>query len=192
MKRIFICLTLLVGVIGFSKAQTIKPAIGVNFTDVVNNGDGSASGRAGWQFGGSIAFGDKIYFEPGVFYQTKSADFRTTDDIAPDDFEAVFKGFRVPVAIGWNILGNAESTVSLRAFGGASGFFLTSVDDGLDKDDINSPAWGVFAGAGLDFWILFLDASYEWSVTDIQKDLSAIDLGRTNGFFVNAGLRIDL
>jgi hypothetical protein len=62
----------------------------------------------------------------------------------------------------------------------------------LKNIDVNKAQWGVFAGAGLDFWILFLDLSYEWSVTDIQQDITQINFGKTNGLFATAGLRINL
>ncbi len=192
MKKLLTLILIFCGFGIISSAQTLKPGIGLNFTDVVASGDGSANGRTGWQIGGSIAFGNKFYFEPGLFYQGKSAEFSSSDNLPEPDLDAALKGFRVPVAIGLNLLGNAESTASLRVFGGGSGFFLTDVGDDLDKDDFNSTNWGVFAGAGVDLWILFVDLSYEWSVTDLQTELSNIDFGKTNGLFLNAGLRINL
>lgn len=172
--------------------QTIKPTVGINFTDIVSNGSGSASGRIGWQIGASMAFGEKIYVEPGIFYQSKSADFSSSDNLTQPDFKADLRGIRVPFALGYNLIGNSESTASFRLFGGPSGFFVTDAGEDINKDDVNSAAWGVFAGAGLDIWILFIDVSYEWSVTDIQTNFTNIDFGKTNGLFANAGFRIKL
>jgi hypothetical protein len=172
--------------------QTLKPTVGINFTDITSNGDGTGSGRTGWQIGASMAFGEKIYVEPGIFYQSKSADFSSSDNLTQPDFKADLKGIRVPFALGYNLIGNSESKASFRLFGGPSGFFVTDTGENINKDDINSAAWGVFAGAGLDVWILFVDVSYEWSVTDIQTSFTNIDLGKTNGLFANVGLRIKL
>jgi hypothetical protein len=175
-----------------ANAQTIKPGVGLNFANVSNVSDVKANGNTGWQVGGSIAFGNKFYFEPGIFFQSKSADFKSDDVNDFEDIKAQFSGFRVPVAVGLNILGNDDSTIALRVFGGGSGYFITNTSDDLKNIDVNKAQWGVFAGAGLDFWILFLDLSYEWSVTDIQQDVTQIDFGKTNGLFATAGLRINL
>jgi hypothetical protein len=172
-----------------ANAQTIKPGVGLNFADVSNVSDVTANGNTGWQVGGSIAFGNKFYFEPGIFFQSKSADFKSDDF---DELKAQFSGFRVPVVVGLNIIGNDDSTIALRVFGGGSGYFITNTSDDLKNIDVNKAQWGVFAGAGLDFWILFLDLSYEWSVTDIQQDITQINFGKTNGLFATAGLRINL
>ncbi|UZD21511.1 PorT family protein [Algoriphagus halophytocola] len=188
MKNLLITLLLLL-VFGTSlQAQNFKPGAGVNFTNMTQADDG-VSGQAGWQVGASIAFGEKLYFEPGVFYMGKSAEFKDSDDLTSDDLKANLNGIRVPVAVGLNVLGRDSSTLALRVFGGGSGFFLTSVGDDFDKDDFNSTNWGVFAGAGVDIAIFFVDMSYEWSVTNLENDLDGIDLGKTNGFFITAGLR---
>jgi hypothetical protein len=192
MKKTFLIILVCLGLSHVSIGQTIKPTVGINFTDVVGNGDGTASGRTGWQFGASVAFGKKIYVEPGIFYQSKSAEFSSSDNLTQPDLKADLKGIRVPFALGYNLIGNSDSKASLRLFGGPSGFFVIDTGDDINKDDINSTAWGVFAGAGLDIWILFVDVSYEWSVTDIQTSFTNIDFGKTNGLFANAGIRIRL
>ena len=192
MNKIIVMILLSVGMGHFAKSQTIKPTVGLNFTDVVSNADGTASGRTGWQIGASAIFGEKIYVEPGIFYQNKSAEFSSSDKLTQPDLKADLKGIRVPLAFGYNLIGNSESKASFRLFGGPSGFFLTDAGEDINKDNINSPAWGVFAGAGLDIWLLFVDVSYEWSVTDIQTSFTNIDFGKTNGLFANAGIRIRL
>lgn len=188
MKKSFLVFVLFAATVSLSQAQTIKPGVGLSFANISGSSFDEAKGQVGWQFGGSIAFGNKFYFEPGVFYQTQSLEYVDANDPTPVT-DANFKGIRVPVSFGLNILGNQESALALRVFGGASGFFLTSVDDDLNKDDFSSPQWGVFAGAGLDIAIIYVDLSYQWSVTDIQKDVSQIDLGKSNGIFLTAGLR---
>ncbi len=173
-----------------SWCQTLKPTVGLNFTDVVGSGDESR-GRTGFQVGASMAFGEKMYVEPGIFYVGKSSTFTSPDNSEPD-LDSDLKGIRVPITLGAYLIGNEESKATLRGFGGASGFFVTSVSDGLNKEDFDEPAWGVFAGLGLDVWIIFVDVSYEWSVNDIQLQFTNIDFGRTNGLFANAGLRFKL
>lgn len=171
---------------------TFKPGAGINVTDFSKDvQSGESKGKIGWQLGGSFVFGNKVYFEPGLFYVGKSTEVRS-DLPDADEFKANIKGFRVPVAVGINLIGKEQSTVAVRAFGGASGFFITSVGDDIDEDEINKTNWGVFAGAGLDFSIIFVEAAYEWSVTNVQKDVSLVDVGKSRSFYVTAGLRLNL
>lgn len=174
------------GTYGFS--QALKLALGVSFSDVSKVDNVSAKGKAGAQLGGSLVFGDKFYFEPGVFYTTKSTEFTTTSGSQKVNMDALIKGIRVPVAVGVNVLGNTESLANIRVFGGGSGFFVTGTGKDVTKDEVEKTNWGLFAGAGVDVWILFADLSYEWSLTDISK--SGADVGKHRSFYANVGLRI--
>jgi hypothetical protein len=162
----------------------------MSFNDFSANSAGETKGKVGAQIGGSVAFGKKLYVEPGVFYATKSTEFSYTDQSNAEITEdALIKGIRVPVSVGFGLLGNEKSFASLRIFGGGSGFFVTGVGDALIKDNISSPTWGAFAGAGVDFWIMFAEVSYEWSLTNVTKDVSNIDFGKSRSLFLTAGFR---
>jgi hypothetical protein len=194
MKALLLSLAALLSVSFLSAQTTIKPGVGMNFTDFSKDPVvGEYKSKLGYQIGGSIAFGKKLYFEPGLFYVGKSTEFSYSGGSIPST-EANFKinGIRIPVAVGLNIIGNEKTMISLRGFGGVSGFFVTSVGDGIDKNEINKSNFGVFAGAGLDFWKLFIDLSYEWSLTNVQKNVSLIDVGNSRSLFITAGLRINL
>jgi hypothetical protein len=173
---------------------TIKPTVGLNFTDFSNDisGAGEFKAKTGWQIGGSIAFGKKFYIEPGIFYTSKSTEFQSSVSPSIPDESTSINGIRIPLTVGLNLLGNEKTMFSLRGFGGLSGFFLTSVGDDLDKDDFESTNFGVFAGAGIDVWKVFLDLSYEWSLTNVQKNVSQIDVGQARSLYINAGIRINL
>lgn len=190
MKRtLLITAILLISLAGYSQ-WVLKPGIGINLTDFSKDGNGDAKAKVGWQIGASAAFGKKIYFEPGIFYVEKSTEYTSSAGGSTDDFKASLSGIRVPLAVGINVLGSEKSTVTLHAFGGASGFFITSTDE-INKDSLNTANFGLFAGAGLDFWKLFLDLSYEWSLTNIQKHVDQIDIGKTRTFFITAGIRLN-
>jgi opacity protein-like surface antigen len=192
MKRIILLFVLAVTYVSTLSAQTtLKPHIGFNITDVSVTG-GEASGKAGFLAGLSVAFGKKIYFEPGLQYVQKATEIvDLTNPPTTWDPETTLSGFRVPVAVGINLLGSEKTTFSLRGFGGASAFFITNTSDNIDDDNINKTNFGVFAGAGLDIWKLFVDLSYEWSLTNIQEDVSNVEVGKTRSFFVNAGFRFN-
>jgi hypothetical protein len=173
-------------------AQTeIKPTIGINSTNVSQDpATGEATGKIGWQFGASVLIGNEFYIEPGLFYMHSTTDFSSTDD--DFDFETQLRGLRLPVALGFHIIGNEESAIDLRVFGGPSAYFLTGVDSGpFDRDDFESTQFGLFAGAGLDLFIFFLDLKYEWSLTDLSS-VQDFDIGQRRAFFTNAGIRLKL
>jgi hypothetical protein len=171
-------------------AQTIKPAIGMNFTDFSKNPvGGEYKAKVGYQVGGSVAWGSKWYVEPGIFYVGKSTEFSSSNGSLPDQDQLTISGLRIPVAIGINLLGNGKSTIGVRGFGGVSGFFITSVSDDFE-DNVKKNNFGLFAGAGVDFWKLFVDVSYEWSLTNVQKDINTIDVGNSRSLYVTAGLRL--
>ncbi|MFT3946217.1 MAG: outer membrane beta-barrel protein [Agriterribacter sp.] len=176
------------------KAQVaIKPSVGLNFTDFSKDPNtGKYISKAGYQLGGSVAFGKKVYIEPGIFWVKKTTEY-VTENTNSDDVKFDISGFRIPVSLGFNLIGNEKSLVGLRAFGGASAFILTDAKaKGLSKDDFKNAAFGVFAGAGLDLGIVFMEAKYEWSLTNVQNDISQIDVGKSRSIFINAGIRIPL
>lgn len=188
MKKTVIIFALM-AFVGIANGQTIrKVGGGVNFTSITGTGD-DVSGNLGWQAGGSVQFGEKFYLEPGVFYMVENAEATVINNGVSTFSDSQFKGFRVPVAVGLNVLGNTESSLGLRVFGGGSAFFLTGVSDNLNKSDFNSTNWGVFAGVGADISIIFIDLTYEWSVTNLQKNITDIDFGKTNGVFLTVGIR---
>ena len=194
MKSLVLSVFALFTVSLLSAQTTIKPGVGMNFTDFSNDitGAGEFTAKAGWQLGGSVAFGKKFYFEPGIFYTAKSTQFQSSNTLVLPDQKTNINGIRIPLAVGLNLIGNDKSLVSLRGFGGLSGFFLTGVGEDLDIDNFEKFNFGVFAGAGIDFWKLFLDLSSEWSLTNIQSDISQIEYGKSRSIFVTAGLRIPL
>jgi hypothetical protein len=168
---------------------TLKPHVGLNLTNVTVTGT-DASGQAGALAGLSVAFGKKIYFEPGLQYVSKSTDISSsTNPSFPDNLS--LKGLRVPLALGINLLGSEKSTLTLHGFGGLSGFFIMS-DNTPSNIDLNKANWGLFAGAGIDIWKIFVDVSYEWSLSELSTNVSNAQIGATRSLFINGGLRINL
>lgn len=190
MKKLSLLIVAMVLVTTTFGQATIKPSIGLSLNDFSGTTVDDVKGKPGFQLGGSVAFGKKFYIEPGVYFTTKSTEFSYASSPSVNVSEdALIKGIRVPVAVGFGLLGNEKSLASLRVFGGGSGFFVTGVGDGLDKDNVTSPTWGVFAGAGLDFWIMFAEASYEWSLSNVTTDVANIDFGKSRTLFFTVGFK---
>lgn len=187
MKHLFTLLLLCMTTLVFGQ-WSLKPTIGLNITDASKDTESFVSkGKIGWQFGGSVLIGKKFYLEPGVFYQKQSVEFTHSTDSVPN-INHTMNGIRIPVSIGYHLLGAESTDLNIRIFGGGSGFFITGVDGDLDEDDIPSPQWGVYVGAGVDFWLMFLDLKYQWSVTDITT-IKQFDVGQSRTFFANLGFR---
>ena len=94
--------------------------------------------------------------------------------------------------VGFSLLGGEEGGLGLRAFGGGSVMLITSVNvPNATTDDFTSPTYGLFAGAGVDISIIFVDLSYEWSLSDVGAE-STIDVGQTRTFLATAGVRFPL
>ncbi len=177
---------------GLAGALELKPALGLTFTDVASDPQGgTASGKAGWQLGGTVLLGESLYFEGGVFYSQKSADITSTTPSGSIDFTSI-TGLQIPAMVGFHLIGDPKADFALRAFGGASAFVVTAVNvTGLTKSDFESPTYGAFVGAGLDFLFLFTDLKYEWSLTDLSK-VSTVDVGATRSFYWNVGVKFSL
>jgi len=166
--------------------------MGINFTDWSKDQTlGEFQSKVGYQFGGSVAIGRKFYFEPGLFYVQKTTEFVNTGGGA-SDAEFKLKGVRIPAAIGLNLFGSQGGFINLRAFGGASVFLLTNADGStnISGDDFKDAGWAVFAGAGANIAMLFVDLQYEWSLSDITK--TNVDVGKSNSIFINVGIRLGL
>jgi hypothetical protein len=175
---------------GLAGALELKPAIGLTFTDVTKDPvSGTASAKAGWQIGGTVLMGERLYFEAGAFYAEKGADVTSTVPGSTYQLDAI-KGVRIPAMVGLSLLGGQEGALGLRAFGGGSAFIVTAVNaTGLSTSDFESPTYGVFLGAGVDFLMLFADLKYEWGLTDVSS-LSTIDIGSSRSIYLNVGIRL--
>lgn len=149
-----------------------------------------AVGQASWQGGISIAYGDGLYGEIGAFFVNKATELV---DSTQQEYTAEFEGIRIPVTIGYQIVGNENSKAGLRLFGGGSLFWITDVETDLDytKWNFKRRAGGVFAGLGADFMFLFAETKYEWSLTELSE-VPDFNLGTHRTFFVSAGLRFPL
>ncbi len=185
----FFSLSFILSTVYVNAQVAIKPAIGINFSDFSKDATtGEYKSKVGYQIGGSVAFGKKWYFEPGIFYVKKTTEY-ADENSQTEDLDFNLTGIRIPVAIGLNLIGHEKSAFGLRVFGGPSAFILTSKTFPTGSE-INNASFGVFAGAGLDITIIFVEATYEWSLTDISKDISTVDVGKSRSLFVHAGVRI--
>ena len=193
MKKTLLTLTLLLGVVVFLHAQVeIKPTFGLNFSKLSDEPDNfNQSSRVGYQLGGTIEIGKKLYFEPGIFWVKMGSEL-AHDTASNLDYKTDINALHIPAFVGYQIIGgDKENIFGLRVFGGPTLSWVTSIkadDTKLNKDDFNSMIWGIDAGAGIDLWILFLDMGYEWGLSEVFKDDP--NNAKNNAFWANIGVRI--
>ena len=186
MRRKHLVVIMLLCILGLSTTAmaqvTLKPGVGINISDWSKFDGLDTKGKVGWQVGLSAVFGEKFYLEPGLFYQQQS----TKVSEAGSAFDANdISSLRIPVNVGLSLLGHEDSTFALRFFAGPTASIVTSSPSGMDTKGIN---WGVQAGAGVNFLMLFLDASYEWGLNEFMKDVD--NSPKLRGFYLTAGLRL--
>ena len=192
MKKAIFTLAFVVGIAFMLQAQfEIKPTVGFNFSRLSDEPENfSQSARVGYQLGGSIQFGKKLYVEPGIFWTKMGSEMihaDQTDVKLTTDIHAI----RIPVFVGYQIIGGDDENIfGLRVFGGPSMSWITKIEgEGtkLNKDDFNSLLWGVDVGAGVDVWLFFLDIGHEWGLNPVFKDDP--NDAKNHAWWFNLGMR---
>lgn len=147
--------------------------VGTNFTGVTEDyEDGEIEGKFGYQVGFNIHFGDEFYIAPGVHFfshQTR-VKFNEIGDIFPD-YDVEFRGIRVPVMIGGDLI--EDEDWGLRLYGGPNASFVLNTNDnfpGFEDDIFEDVLWGVNGGVGVDLGIFTIDLSQEVRLNSVFKD----------------------
>ncbi len=194
-RKFLLTACLITGVVTLTTAQvSLKGLFGLNFSNLSENPEGTEiTGLAGYQFGGSLLIGDKFYLEPGFQVERNSRNFKyTTDGVY--EFKVTEKWLKVPIHVGYHIVGKRGEKVSIRLFGGPSASFLGSftTDEDLEtfvEDDLEKARWAADVGIGLDILFLFAEFNYEYG---LNKYSSIENFDAKHGAYVlNIGARID-
>ncbi len=195
MKKFSLTLLVMMLLASVSFAQTqVKIAFGMNSSALYpDNANLKQNAELGWQMGGSWLMGDKFYVEPGIYYSNFSANLQSTDTTLLD-YTSKLDMFRIPVFVGYHILGNAsDSFFNLRVFGGPTASFITKVAESntFKKDDFSKVLWGVDAGIGINVWWIFVDIGYEWGLNKVYNH-DIYGTAKSKALWVNAGIRINM
>jgi len=193
MKKTILTLAVFLGTVMMSQAQfEIKPAAGFNTSHLTTEHvKWGSEGRIGYQFGVGVLVGEKLYFEPGIFWNTVTKDVYDKTNADQFNFNHTTSFIRIPAVIGYHILGSEETLADLRFFAGPAVSFITGVNDDtgeLSKDEFKSMIFDITAGVGVDVWIFFAEWNYIFGLTPVFKD------GHNNAkdqiFNFNIGARI--
>lgn len=193
MKRIMIALGIALGISFQGEAQKIiiSPELGMNwtrFTDDPNNF--KSDSRTGYQLGASLRVGNKVYFQPEFQWAMMNSQLTDPFDIGVpfnEDFDV--HSFRVPVQLGYRLLGNSKANI--RMFTGPVFNFNFSSDNPAPQipvQDFKNFNTALRFGGGIDLWILSLDVSYDLGVTDVFENSNS----KLRGINAELGVKIPL
>ena len=192
MKKLFFTLALIAGIASFASAQVeLKVQAGLNTSHLTTEHvDWKTQGRVGYQFGAAVLVGEKLYFEPGIFWQTMSKDVFDANNPDSASFKNTISSIRIPAHIGYHILGSEETLADLRLFAGFGASIVTGVkndSDDLSKDDFKNFLIDFNAGVGVDVWIFFLEWNYVLGLTPVFNEGSD---AKVQAFMGNLGVRL--
>jgi hypothetical protein len=195
---IIILAALLIAPVATFAQIKIKPAFGINFSNIKNDDNKFAiDGQTGFSVGGTVQIGRKFVVEPGVFWQKDKYEIKDVDALPGEVIKGDYSSIKIPLYLGFYIIGDSKSTLGIKVFGGPSAKFnigagsdeIAGIKD-IGKDDINNAIWGVKAGAGVDFMFLFADLGYNWGLNDVFKGDWFNDVkSQTNHFELTIGLK---
>lgn len=153
-------------------ANRLNPQVSLNVLQYADQLSTSLEDRAqaGFGVGGFLRLGDeRVFFQPGVFYQENTIELFGTDATLEEVEEdlAVSSVF-VPLQLGFRIVG--DQALALRGGVGAAATFVTAVDDnplGVNADDYEDVIFGALFGAGVDIGFVTADLSLELGLTGV-------------------------
>lgn len=185
-------LTLIASAAHAERTFQIIPQAGLTLSTLASEPESlSSKAKVGYMVGGSLRFGSRPFVQPGIYYQRTTIKAEVLDGLTSQTLEDDLgvSSLWIPVQVGINII-NAD-LLDLHINGGPTATIVTSVADnefGLVKDDYESLVWGAVVGAGVDFAILSVDASYEFGLSKVLKEDNDSKT-KQNVFRFAAGLR---
>lgn len=195
MKRIILVVAILASLCPIASAQIqLKGNFGFNYSSLSRTSDGThLRGNFGYQFGGSLLMGDKGYLEPGIQFVRNSRTYTLSQVGTEAKFKVDENLVKIPVHLGYHLLGDVDSPVALRVFAGPSLAIVGKIrsenpDMKIHREDFRNARWAMDVGLGVDILFLFVEANYEFGLTqyaDIDGYNSIHD-----ALVFNAGVRL--
>ena len=137
-----------------------------------------------------------FYFQPGAFYYKSGFLLEPTSLPGAFDNDVNINSLKIPLGLGYDLV--HENNFRFRVYGSAVANLILNVDEndlGVTKEMYNNLNMGANVGAGIDLFILTIEANYEIGVSDLfnNGDNGIISFGtgaKNNVFSVSAGIRI--
>ncbi|MDH3651938.1 MAG: PorT family protein [Saprospiraceae bacterium] len=193
--KIIVCQLFLFGFGVEAIAQlSIRPQAGFNSSTLTKDlSDSEFRTKLGFQFGLDVQIGDRIYFEPGLFWESNKNELEERLNGIRNGFD--MQRLYVPLMVGVRLFGSPINEIfDLRFFTGPT--FSYTVQKNLkdvsllEKDDFKDALLGWSAGMGFDASVIFIDIDYSFGISDALE--GSVGTSGQNIFHANAGIRIEL
>lgn len=192
MKKQIFLLAIVMSLAAAAQAQlALRPYAGINTHEFTKDFESVAWKSAiGYQLGADLQIGKKFYLQPGI--QFEFARNSVEPDVENMKFHFTRTHLRIPVMAGYAFNG-AGSNFSVRMFTGPNASFLLNAETGsgildIRKSDLSNAVFGWNIGFGLDISIFFVDAGYQFGLSEVFKNFEGG--AKDNFYYANAGLRI--
>ncbi|HNQ13476.1 MAG TPA: outer membrane beta-barrel protein [Bacteroidia bacterium] len=205
MKKIIIFLTLLLPISLWAqeldeKKYTLVAFAGLNSYKLkkVQKGIDSDS-NIGYQLGGSMRYGkNRLYTDIGVGYHAVSntlaskVDTGTVISDIKDDVK--FSFLHIPWRAGFHLFWSRDHSSNIRVFAGPALNVMLGVSDNdykIEKEDFNALSATLNFGAGVDLWVISLEAQYHLGLSDVFEETFE-NSSQPKGDFISFNLGIKL
>ncbi len=179
MKKLLFFLTFIAvtGATSVTYAQTVvNPKFGLNTSRLSTDPQlGQINGRLGWQLGLDVRIGNRVYFQPGLYYFKQSSRLITQSKAENDSLPGLRgdlnrQGLQLYTLVGYYLVDGEGFKMRVNA--GPSISLLTSVGQSatIGRDDYQGTNVTGVAGVGFDIFFLTLDYNYEWGLSKIFKN----------------------
>lgn len=203
-KLLFFLAFILVTSVTYAQ-NVINPKIGFNVSRLSTDPQlGQINARVGWQLGLDARIGNRVYFQPGLYYFKQSSELVTqaeaeTDSLGGLQEELNRQGLQLYTQVGYYLVDG--DGFKMRVNAGPSIALLTSVGQSeyIGRDDYQGVNLTGNAGVGFDIFFLTIDYNYEWGLSNVfQNDTFANDrvafeeTPKLSRHTVNVGIRFEL
>lgn len=164
---------------GFSQTR-FSPKFGFNFSAMNIEADTiETEGRSGFNFGLDLRIEDRrFFFHPGIHYQQVKAKLTKLEQLTTPEAlseEVRINSIKVPLNAGYYIT-REGSLLRLHVRGGIVPQLVLGATEreafNFSKDQLNDFTWGANAAVGVDFILLSVEISYEFSLSDFYENQS--------------------
>lgn len=165
---------------------TFNPQIGLTFSGLNNMDQNHESKiRMGTQFGLDMRFGDRFYFQPGLYYiQYKT--LVVVNDTVKSESEIKREAIKLKALLAFNIV-HMEG-FKLRVNAGPSVDFTVKKDNNgfrhIPNEEITDNSFNLDLGLGADIWFLTVEAGFSNGFTRAIRNMRS----NYNTMYVNVGI----
>lgn len=181
MKKI-LSLLAVASTIGNASAQTqINPQLGLSFQNLTGKQmEGQDfKGSIGYTVGADLRFGNKLFFQPGVFLSRNRmiSSFNSGDSIHSES-KVLTTNLKLRALVGYRVIDSYQ--FDLRLMAGPSYDVLLSVDEkgdnriGWNKGDFSTGSFNVEAGLGFDMGMFTLAPMVSFGLNRAFSDAESV------------------